>query len=375
MNAWPFSIPYDFWRRPIRPEPLALFRILLGVTYLAALLIGLAPDLNRYLELCPPETLDKWLGTTGRWSLFRAPAYFPERSAEDGPVIPKAFAERWNVWGADRNNVYAAYAVLVAAVFGMTVGFFTRFCTFIALLLTISFHNRILWTINGGDDMFRVALFYLTIAPAGAVWSLDRRRWLRRAKDAQAALEPVYIQPWSVRLIQIQLCAVYFFTGLAKVGQDWINGEALYWVMNDLALTRWPYFRLPVPMWMCRIASWSTLIWEIAFPFLVFLPWLLPRPLAIPALAFMQRMLERVRALTLLAGVALHVGIFLSMEVGWFSQVTLCWYVVFLNGDWLARQAARLSRPGGTEPEAATFVPSEQFSPRLTLEKREVATD
>src|SRR5262249_43149388 len=34
----------------------------------------------------------------------------------------------------------------------------------------------------------------------------------------------------------------------------------------------------------------------------------------------------------LLAGVCLHLGILLTMEIGWFSQVTLCWYVLFVPG-------------------------------------------
>jgi hypothetical protein len=348
----PVTMVVNFWRRPVRAEPLALFRIVLGITYLSALLIGLAPDLNRYLDLCPPETLDKWLGTTGRWSIFRAPAYFPERTAADGPFISEETAAIWNTWGAKRDNVFLMFALLVVAVLGMTLGCYTRLCATIAWLLTISFHNRLLWTINGGDDMFRTGLFYVAIggiigwicgeriAPAAAVWSLDRRRQIRN--DPAAAEKPVYIAPWSVRLIQIQLCAVYFFTGLAKIGADWIDGTALYWVLNDLSLTRWPYSKLPVPMWMCQLASWGTLVWEIGFPLLVAVRWFRPW--------------------TLLAGVALHIGILLSMEVGWFSQVTLCWYAVFLNGDMLAGFAARLFGRRSAAPESVVYVPADAYT-------------
>ena len=83
----------------------------------------------------------------------------------------------------------------------------------IAWLLTISY-NRLL-TISGGDDMFRTALFYLTIAPASGRSIGGENRHAPELAD-----QPVYIPPWSVRLIQIQLCAVYFFTGLAKIGED-----------------------------------------------------------------------------------------------------------------------------------------------------------
>jgi hypothetical protein len=316
--SWPWRLVYDFWTKPVRAEPLALFRILLGVTFLLSLLVGLAPDLPRFLELCPPEPLDKWLGSDGRWSLFRASAHFPERTEEEGPPIPPDVAARWNSWGARHSSVYLGFAALILAVAGMTIGWHTRLCTIIALVLTISLHNRFLWTLNGGDDMFRTALFYLMLAPAGVVWSVDH--WKRSDRSNPA---PVYIPPWSVRLIQIQLCAVYFFTGLAKLDfgdptlGDWVSGEALYWALNDLSLMRWPYHWVQVPLWLCRFASWGTICWEIGFPLLVAIRWL--RPWA------------------LLAGVGLHVGILVAMEVGWFSQVTLCWYAVFLSGEVVER--------------------------------------
>ena len=108
-------------------------------------------------------------------------------------------------------------------------------------------------------------------APAGAVWSLDAV--LKRRRDPS----PVMIPPWSVRLMQIQLAVIYLFTGISKlsgglVGNDWITGEAVYWVLNDLSLTRWPYHWLPIPMFVCRLLSWGTLAFELGFAFVTVLP-------------------------------------------------------------------------------------------------------
>ena len=138
------------------------------------------------------------------------------------------------------------------------------------------------------------------------------------------------IPPWSVRLMQIQVAVMYLFTGLTKLGDvrlvdgwargDWVDGTALYWVMNDVAVTRWSYAQLPVPMAVCRLMSWVTLIFEIGFAFFIMV-----RPL---------------RAPVLLLGVALHLGILLTMEIGWFSQVTLCWYLLFVPGDRLSSLVA-----------------------------------
>jgi vitamin K-dependent gamma-carboxylase-like protein len=199
----------------------------------------------------------------------------------------------------------------------MTLGVATRCSTVVAWALFVSFNQRLPWVLNGGDSMMRCALFYLIFAPAGAVWSLDAVMRKRRGS--------VLIPPWSVRLMQIQLAVVYLFTGISKlndglVGNDWITGEAVYWVLNDLSLTRWPYYWLPVPMFVCRLLSWSTLAFELGFAFVMALP---------PRLVFFRRM----RTCWLLAGVALHLGILIHTEVGWFSPATLCWYVLFLSGE------------------------------------------
>jgi hypothetical protein len=183
---------------------------------------------------------------------------------------------------------------------------------------------------NGGDSLFCTGLYFLLLSPAGAVWSIDHlwRRRRARARDDLSADGPVYILPWSVRLMQIQVCCMYLFTGLAKLadaevlvgGQnlgDYIDGQALYWVFNDIAITRWPYAWLPVPLLLCRLMTWGTLAFELGFSFLVWF-----RPL---------------RRWVLLIGVSLHVGIFLVMEIGWFSQITLCWYVLFVSSESVSR--------------------------------------
>jgi hypothetical protein len=167
-------------------------------------------------------------------------------------------------------------------------------------------------------------------SPASAAWSLDARR---RRKNAGTG--PVLIPPWSVRLMQIQIALVYLFTGLVKLSapyydddgsfaQDWLTGEAVYWVLNDVALARWPYAWLPVPLVVCRLLSWATLAFELGFPLLV--------------------LFRRVRPWLLLAGLAFHLGIWVHTEVGWFSPVSMCWYALFLSGDTLERVVRRLAQ-------------------------------
>jgi hypothetical protein len=173
---------------------------------------------------------------------------------------------------------------------------------------------------NGGDSLARNGLYFLLLSPAGAVWSLDRL-WARRA----GAEGPVYIAPWPVRLMQIQVCCMYFFTGVVKLGEDYFTGEAMYWVLNDVAICRWPYALLPVPLLLCRLMSWAALVFELGFSVLVLI-----RP---------------VRKWLLLVGLAFHLSVLVIMEIGWFSQVAMCWYVLFVPGKQVSAFLGRLRWP------------------------------
>src|SRR5262249_11813201 len=68
-----FGELYDFWCKPVRAEPVALFRILLGLTILGSLLTGVGARLVTYCGpagLRPAQTGDEWLRRTGRVCLL-----------------------------------------------------------------------------------------------------------------------------------------------------------------------------------------------------------------------------------------------------------------------------------------------------------------
>jgi hypothetical protein len=123
--------------------------------------------------------------------------------------------------------------------------------------------------------------------------------------------------------MQIQLCLVYLGTGLVKLGRnwmepsDWVTGDAMYWVLNDFAVARWSFWSFPLPYAVCRLMAWATLVFELGFP-----------------LAMLSSL---VRPWWLLLGAGFHVGVWITLEVGWFSPMSLCWYVLFVPGSTLAR--------------------------------------
>lgn len=291
----------QFWTQPLAPAPLALYRIALGAVVLLSLLASLAPYLDRYLGpdgLCPPDGVDDWLQRNGRFSLLRGPINLPLPQSLITPERDQA----WRQWGEDLGAIRLLFGLWLASLFCMTLGLFTRPATVIAWVLTVSFQQRLSWLLNGGDWLFRTGLFYLMLTPSGAAWSLDNLLFRRAARPVPA---------WPIRLMQIHLCLIYLATGLVKIHDDWFRGVAVYWVLNDVALARWAYCQLPLPMFLCQLASWGTILFELCFWLLIWFP--------------------RLRPWVLLAGVGLHCGIWLATEVGWFSPITMCWYALFLS--------------------------------------------
>jgi len=78
------------------------------------------------------------------------------------------------------------------------------------------------------------------------------------------------------------------------------------------------------------VATYLTLAWEISFAFLVWHRW--TRPIA------------------LVSGILVHLGIFMGMEVGSFSWVTVATYVAFVDPQTLAGLVDRHSAV--TPPDA-----------------------
>jgi hypothetical protein len=363
MSQGPVRLIWGFWTTPIRAESLAMFRILLGLTILGSVVTGIGSSLTYTCGpdgACPAEANDERLRRSGRICLLRGPVslpvvtdWLPAWFAEEQPTLhcllspewarlsPES-ARAWADWGARPSSAYLLFGLFVLSLVTMTLGLCTRLSTLAAVLLAATFHHRLPWLMNGGDSLFRNGLYFLLLSPAGAVWSLDRWLWDKLRGRPEG---PVFIAPWSVRLMQVQVCAMYLFTGLMKLGDDYLDGQALYWVLNDVALCRWPYSRLPVPFVVCQLLSWGTLAFEIGFSVLILI-----RPL---------------RRWLLLAGLSFHLGILVVMEIGWFSPVTMCWYVLFVPGEQVSAFVQRLrQRCFGGREEATPRIAS--ASPEAT---------
>jgi hypothetical protein len=297
---WPLGRS-RWWTQPIRAERLAALRVGLA----AALLIDV---LTTYL----PHAADFY----GRDSLG-APQVFAARFAGSA---------YWSLLEGVESSAVVRAAVLAwaAAAAGLLLGLATRLCAAAAWALSVSFAAVNPSIENAGDTVRTILLFYLTLCPCGAVWSLDAWLWRRRRGPG-----PFLVHPWPARLLLVQLVCIYFRNGLHKVvGHDWTAGDSLYYVLGDLTLARWSYAWLPLPYLLTRLLTWLVMAWEFLFPVL-----LLWRRLRVPVLCF---------------GVAFHLGIWLCLELGGFAPYMLCLYLPLLPWErWADRRRPAEVSPAG----------------------------
>jgi hypothetical protein len=276
---WPLC-DWQWWTVPVRAERLAAFRIGVAIVLLIdvfTLYLPYAADFFGRDSLGSPEVFVA-NATSLRWSLLRG---------IESPGILMGALIAW----------------AVAAAF-LLVGVLPRLSALVAWALAVSFLGLNPYLHNSGDNVRNIELFYLMLCPCAAVWSLGGRR----QRGAENLSGPIYVHAWPLRLLFLQLVIIYFFNGVYKsLGSHWQEGDVLYYVMANIAWTRFSYAALPLPSPAIHVLTWATLVWELGFPLLVMMP--------------------ATRKWTLWIGVAFHLGTLVSLQLCAFPLYMLCMYL------------------------------------------------
>src|SRR4029453_17148547 len=121
---------------------------------------------------------------------------------------------------------WAVHSAALLGFFLLMIGFFSRTMALLAYLLAVSYANRVTPGAYFGLDKINCMLaMYLMLGPCGARYSIDRLWRLRRG--APSEVPPSTWANVSIRLIQIHMCIIYFFSGLGKLqGETWWSGDA-----------------------------------------------------------------------------------------------------------------------------------------------------
>lgn len=219
--------------------------------------------------------------------------------------------------------INALHSILLLSLLFQAAGLFTRPAAILTYILHMAFLNRNMSVMFGVDMIGTYFLLYLCFADSNAYFSIDKR--MGRSITSQSLKSHI---TW--RLMQIQLCVVYAYSGLEKLkGTRWWDGSALWDVLSMGNLQRWDLsFVAHFPIVLAAMV-YVVLIWEIYFPVLVWVP--------------------RLRLPMLLFGVLMHIGIFLFMNLPSFGFMMISLYILFLKKEEI-EAAIRYVRGGKLTP-------------------------
>lgn len=242
---------------------------------------------------------------------------FPEKGIVDFSTyqdISKLYHLEWLYLDFTSTPVLNVFCIsgMIFSVF-LFMGFFTRISAIILFFQLFIVKIRMIFMQDGADNFVMVMLPFLAITDSISL--SDRYESLK--KKIFSFFEPYQeiLNIWMYRAMILQICIVYFFAGLHKLqGETWLDGSALYYILNssdfsasstNAFITKWP--------WVVNLMTWSTIVFQLAFPFLVWV--------------------KKLRPFVLLTGLGLHLGIFLFMRIDNFSYVMIAAYTLFLNDN------------------------------------------
>lgn len=136
-----------------------------------------------------------------------------------------------NYLGLDQDSVlWFVWWCLVCGSLWLLAGILCRFAAVLVWFLHLCASNSSTVFSYGVDNLTSIGLFYLMLAPFPDQWSLDARIRHSAPKDRR-------LQGFHRRILQMHMCLIYFFGGIAKsAGIGWWNGTSLW-----RALTRPPF--------------------------------------------------------------------------------------------------------------------------------------
>jgi hypothetical protein len=282
-----------FWFKPTDPATLSLIRLFAG-------------GLLFYTHLVWSLDLQAFLGQDG-W----LPVEF----------IRRVQGEMWSVWSVffwikQGWLLWVVHIFALIVFFCLFIGFFSRTMAILGFLFAVSYAHRISpGAFFGLDKANCMAALYLMLGPCGARYSIDA---LRKGRRGDTTPVPASTSAnLAIRLLQVHLCIIYFFTGMAKVvGENWPAGTAAWWSVAipeyqsiDMTwLANWPV--------LVALITHATVFWELSYWALVWNRF--TRPLVLWMAVFVH------------AGIALFMG-----------MITFGLAMIFANLAFLSPQTVR----------------------------------
>lgn len=282
----------QFWFTKNNLRFVSLFRFVLGISLLAMYFI-------RFLDR------DILLYENGLLGADLAKQYLPEFYQTTISWVPST----------DTAVFYTNIVYLIGLLFWV-LGLFDRSLTWLLLMLHLALMRRNFTVIYGADLIATFWLFYLSFIRHGRYFSM-RNLWRDKTYDFKTFVgwskewSADFVSSMGTRLIQVQLCVIYAYTGLDKMkGASWWDGSAVWKVLGNAQLAPLDFsFVSHFPLFVA-VTTFATVIFEVYFPFAVW---------------------TQLRKPWLAVGLIFHGGAAFMMGLPFFSLVMVSSYLVFLG--------------------------------------------
>jgi predicted DCC family thiol-disulfide oxidoreductase YuxK len=215
----------------------------------------------------------------------------------------------------------AFHALFLFCCAALMVGWRTSWVKWLVLIGHISYENRNPSMNYGVHAILACLLVILCFAPVGRAMCLDRVREVWKAKRNNLAADPpIFTSSWAfacTRLMQIQVALLFLFSGIHKIrGDDWWNGDAVWKVfVYDEYYNSFILDVLASQYWIVNVATYGTVLIEIAYPFLIWH--------------------RHSRPYMLAAAIFLHLQFAFLMHLYFFSFVMIMGHMSFVRRSWL----------------------------------------
>src|SRR5260370_1019475 len=173
------------------------------------------------------------------------------------------------------------------------------------------------------------------LARVGDALGLAARRWAGRDEHSRGTGERRR-RAWGfacLRLSQLQVAVLFFFSGVEKVrGDAWWHGYAVWMALTNQEFSNVPIGWLASHFWIVNLLTQGTMFFEVAYPFLIWG--------------------RATRPFFLVGAILLHLGMAVMMGLYLFSFVMIVVHLSFLRPEWLtASPWRRAAVPPHQEPE------------------------
>lgn len=265
----------------------------------------------------------------GLWLLLFYLQAFPIRDfiwGGKGPITDTnfiqgmAFTKEFSFFTYSASPLWLNLLILagMASALCLMLGVFVRGSLVLSLLLLFSFHARNGYILDGGDNIGRIVLVFLTFMDCSTFLSVRPRRGGLGPTPLANVLHNI-----AYRAIALQYCFLYLSSSFAKIaGPLWQNGTALYYVLKSSEFSRTTLASVLSRNYVIvTIASYCVVGLQVAFPFFFCV-----KPL---------------RVALIVGLVVMHVGIAYFMGLVRFSTVMIAGLLLFIP-DESYRRAGRM---------------------------------